>query len=289
MNQRGVVFSMAAILLSLTLLLLVTYYSSKITLDTQDLYNQFSIRKMGIVADDLDVDLNKILGTQFDVNRGTNSTTIRITEKLPADINKLKILDWNRFVDQNYARQQNATIQLDVGKLTDGKTEYLFSNGLQYDYNYGSVNYVHLYKAGLNSNMMRLDINVTVNAASISKTAWTLNPAGDINVNLNYLDQNASNTVNQSGVLDSSILNSYVWDFGPGGSDRFTIQVGNIDGNLKAVKLIESITNSSTVATVSLRVDVNESLSSLTRYYDAGIFYQQGDVNLNRRMGLQYE
>ena len=123
--QKGLVLSLSTILITMFLVLMALFYANSVQKNETSLLQTFFVEKAGFVGDDIDYDFNKILGTHVDVNRGS-LTRITFNDKLPGDINKLQLIDYNNFVNQVYAGQQNANIVLHLDNLVDGKTELIF-------------------------------------------------------------------------------------------------------------------------------------------------------------------
>jgi len=281
---KGFVISFSTVLLASFLVFFAIFYSGLVAQQETSLVSTFAIEKAGFVGDDIDYDVNTILGTHVDANRGSSLTTIKILDKLPADTNKLQLVDYNAFVDANYSSQQNANIEIDVSSLVDGKTELLFSNSLQYDYSYSSDPTIDFYKPSADTEVLTYDINININDSSIVVTPWTWQDiTGDINVNLNFVDENVLNEVHYSGKLDSTIENTYQWGYSGAAGDDFSIKIGSISGNSKALQLIESIDDPSSQAGVTVQATIS-SPSSLKWYYNGDLNYTQGDVNVNRKI-----
>ncbi|MCK4884160.1 MAG: hypothetical protein KAS30_04775, partial [Candidatus Diapherotrites archaeon] len=219
--KKGIVFTFSILLIASILVIFTSFYANSVAKDESNVLLGFAIEKTGFVGDDIDWDVNAILGTHADVNRGS-VTTFHFEDSFPGNVNKLKLQEYGDFVDSNYSGLQNANLTLNLGNLTDGKAEMIFSNGLQYDYDY-SAEEITIYKPSADSEVITYDINVNINAASTATVPWIWQDVtGDINVNLNFADENVSNAVQYSGKLDSSIENTYQWDYLGG---RFYIKV----------------------------------------------------------------
>ncbi len=286
MNKQGIVLSLSTILILVVLVWFSIFYSNKVQRQEENIIKSFEIEKAGFIADDLINDLNYLLGTSIDANQGENYTKIHFNDLLPSQTNKLELIDWNNFIDENYSKQQNTTIDLNLNNLVDGKTELIFTNGLQYDYNYMDSNSILFYKPNSNTNVITYDINVYINDFSVMKNEWNWNPSGDINVNLNFVDLNSESTVNYSGKLDSSIENTYSWNYSSNPNDFFSIKVGLIEGNSRAIQLIESINEPNSFAIISINALIPTPSTELKWFYNADLNYSQGDVNLNKKFEL---
>jgi len=285
---RGFVLTFSALLIVSLLVLFAMFYLDKSQEQEQSILSGMAALKAGSLADDIEADFNRLLGTGVDINRGASLSAITLTDKLGADANKLALTGLKDFAEGSFASFQNATVQLDVSGLVDGRTELEFSNGLQYDYSYADDNIVQLYVPGGNTGIVTIDLNVTVDSYSINATPWTWQDVtGDINVNLHYVDRNSSNRVTHYGKLDSSVDNNYAFAFSAAAGDTFSINIGNIDGNLKAVRLSESIDESGVQAVVWLKVTVLSPSGGLDAYWNADLNYSQADVNVHRKVGAR--
>jgi len=283
--KKGFVLTFSVILFVSLLVLFAMFYLEKNQEQETSILSSSAVFKAGFLADDIEADFNRILGTSVDINRGNSLTSITFNEKLGADTNNLLLEDLEEFVEGALASSENASIQLDVSKLVDGRTELAFSNGLRYDYSYKDSNNVQLYLPAGNANIVAIDLNISINAASIGATPWEWqDETGDINVNLHYVDRNSSNSVTHYGKLNSALNNQYTFTFPGTPESSFTINVGNIDGNLKAVRLTNAIDNGSAQAELWLKVLVPSPQSPLRAFYDADLNFSQADVNLNRKI-----
>ena len=286
-KSRGFVLTFSAILLVSLLVLFAVFYLGRSQEQEEDILSSAGILKAGFLADDIETDFNRLLGTGVDINMGASLATITITDKIGADMNKLALNDLKDFMEGGFASAQNAAIQLDVSELVDGRAELMFSNGLRYDYSYSDDNIVQLYVPGGNTGITQVDLNVTVDSSSVSVTPWAWqDTAGDINVNLHYADRNSSNAVTHYGRLDSAANNSYAFAFSAAAGDSFTINIGNIDGNLKAVRLTGSIDESGVQAIVWMKALVPKPSGGLGAYWNADLNYSQADVNVHRKIGV---
>jgi len=264
--------------------LFATFYSGKNAEEEASILQNAAVLKAGFLADDIETDFNSLLGTGVDINRGSALTTIVLTDSLGPDVNKEKLIELEEFAEGALATTQNASIELDVSEMADGRTELLFGNGLQYDYSYSDDNIVQLYVPGGNTNISVIDLNVSIDALSVGAVPWTWQDVtGDINVNLHYVDRNSLYSVTHYGKLDSSANNQYTIAFSGAGGDSFTINIGNIDGNLKAVRLTESIDTAGARASVWMKVRVPSPAGELKAYYNADLNFAQADVNLDRK------
>lgn len=281
--QKGLVLSLSTILIAMALILTALFYANSVQKNETSLLQTFFVEKAGYVGDDVDYDFNKILGTHVDVNRGS-LTQITFNDKMPADINKFQLIDYNNFVDKVYSGQQNADIELHLDNLVDGKTELIFSNGLNYDYDYTSDSVINIYKLGGDTGIITYDINVGINDFSVDKIPWTWQDAtGDINVNLNFVDQNTLSEVHHSGKLDSSITNVFTWNYSGTPGDSFSISIGTIASNSNALRLTESIDDSGSQVTTTIMATIDSS-SAINWSYDADFNYTQLNVNINRKI-----
>ena len=284
--NKGFVLSFSAVLLIIVLVMFAVFYSGKNIREEQNILGMYSIEKAGFVADDIESDFNRLLETSVDVNKGVSFTELRFRDKLPADINKMQLIDLKNFIDGNYSVQQNASINLDINKLIDGNTELRFSNNLQYDYNYGVVNSVFFRNYLGDTNIISYVIDININDTSIAVIPWTWNPAGDINVTLRFTDYNVSNKVSYTGILESGVENIYQWNYSGIAGDSFYIRVGGLETNKKALQLINSIDDPNSVAVIDFNALMPTSSGNLIWYYDADLNYVQSDVSVNRKIEL---
>ena len=275
--MKGFVISISALLLLSALLVFSQFYLNLNLERESEVVSVFSVEKAGFVRSDLSVDLNKLLETSVDVNRGVSFTEIFLRDSLPSDLNKLNVLGLQSFLSSVYAKQQNISIEVDFNKLVDGKTELVFSNALQYDYSYANDTNVFFYVPASDSNVTVFDINVTVNDSVVSSIPWSLNPSGDINVSLRYEDGNG--VITSSGKLDSSTLNTFTFNYSGNPNDSFSVEIGAIEGSQKALRISESFDNAATRASILVRAVAPSSSDNLYWFYDADLNFSVADVN----------
>ena len=284
--KKGFVISLSTILIFSIVLLFAVFYESLVQRNNSFVLESFETQKAGFAADDIASDLNRLLGTGIRASHDKNALQLSFSDSLPAKISKTELGNLENFIDSNFARQINSNIDVNFDMLLDGNTEIIFSNGLRYDYNYGTVNSVMFYAPYKDTNAARYDINITVNAASIDSSAWAWNSNGDINVNLSFTDQNSGLSVAYSGKLDSSIENTYQWNYSAVSGDSFYIKIGELGEHEKALRIIEAITNSDARAEINVNAVLPLPSHEIEWHYNADYNYSQNDVNLNRKISL---
>jgi len=285
---KGFVISMSTILVFITVVWFAVFYAGNVGRSEANALETYRVLKAGFVVDDLVYDLNQMLGTSVDVNKGLAFTVIEFRDIIPSDVNKMQLLDWNSFVDGNYAARQNASIRLGIERLVDKKTEIVFSNDLQYDYAYGlDQNFVLVRKGnGSNTNAITYDINVFVQGARLdASTPWTCDSTGDVNVNLRYLDSYGESENSLNCKQDPAGIYVYTFTFQSlGGS--LVVSFGNIDGNSNAAKVRNTIESTGVSVASSIRAEFASEAGGISWFYDADLNYVQQDVNLNRKFEL---
>ena len=282
--MRGFVFTISSLFLVTVIVLFAAFYAEDVNKREASVLESYSAFQAGAIAEDVEDTLNGLLGTEADVNRGGAYMTVEITDRLPPAIDKAKLSGFETFIETRYDEKQNTTITLDLLQLTDGLTELKFSNGLQYDYNYGIVNYVQFGGPSDSSNVITYDINISVNDTFFSTNAWAWDAGGDINVSIGFRD-NAGNVVMQSGKLDSSLLNTYDLNFTEDGNSFLRVQVGLIGGDSRSVKVTESITGAA-AASITIKALLPAESEGLSCYYNADLVVLGNDVNVGRKPEL---
>ena len=288
MKQKGLVLSMSTVLVLITMLWFAAFYSNVSERDEMNIYKAWAVEKAGFVADDISSDINKLLGTAVTVNKGTKFTSLAFYDKLPADTNKLQLIDLNRFVDGNYASEQSADIGLSLGRLLDNKTEMVFSNGLQYDYAYAAdQNFVQFRKGdGTNTGVLTYDINIYVKAGRLdTATPWPCDAAGDVNVNLRYDDSygESTETLNCKQASGGSYTYRFTLQEQTG---SITVSFGSVDGNINSVRIKNGIENPLITVMPSIGAVIPSPQNELVWYYDADLNYVQQNTSINRKIEL---
>ena len=288
MSEKGFVISISTFLVMITVVWFSMFYTGLVQNQEADIYSNYPIEKAGFVADDIIWDVNQIVGIGQNVERGINFMQIEISDKMPADINKLQLIDYNKFIDGNYSERQNASIALDFANLLDGKIELLFSNGLVYEHQYsGDENYAMFYKDDpQGTEVLSYDINVFVQNArydAASSTAWNCDNHSII-VNLRYSDSYGESV---GSFCTQNPNNSYSYSFAfIDIAGNLTVSFGSISGNKNAVKVANSIENPNASVLVSIDANLASTAEEIVWYYDADLNYAQENVELNSKIEL---
>ena len=127
---------------------------------------------------------------------------------------------------------------------------------------------------------------MNINASSVNKIAWDWNASGEVTVNINYNDENVSNSVNDSGKLSLYQLEEYDFDFSVNPNDEFKIRFGNIDSNYGVLEFVENIIDSSAEASISVSFTVPQNINDTLVYYDADFNYSNFDFLTNKKIGI---
>ncbi|MFH1586716.1 MAG: hypothetical protein ABID38_02575 [Candidatus Diapherotrites archaeon] len=284
--NRGFILAISTVLIALFLLSFSAIYLENSNERNSTISASFSPLKAGFIVDDIENDFNWLLGTEIDINQGAHLTSIYIYDKIPSDQNKYRVIDYADFIETGYAGKQNAAIDLNVDSAADGRSELEFWNGLEYDYGYEGSNQIDFFVSGEDTNALTYDIYVLVNKSSAYSVPWAWDSGGDVNVNLNYVDLNATATVSYSGKLDSSIANSYEFDYSLSGGDTFTIAIGSIAGNSRALRFSENFSVSDARAEIRVRMDQPSIQRRAFAEYPVDLNYSQLDVNYSSRIRL---
>ncbi len=284
--KRGFVITISTVFIVIFLLSFSMSYRENNEERNSVVSASFVPLKLGFLVDDIENDFNWLLGTEIDVNQGNHLTSIYILDQLPSDQNKYRVIDYADFIETGYAGKQNASIDLDVDSAADGRSELEFWNEINYYYDYEGSNQIDFFVLGEDTNALTYDIYVSVNKSSTHSVPWTWDSGGDVNVNLNYVDLNAAATVIYSGKLDSSIANAYEFNYSLAGGDTFTITVGSIAGNSRALRFSENFSASDARAKTRVRMDQPSIQRRAFAEYAVDLNYSQLDVNYSSRIRL---
>lgn len=276
--SRGFIFSLSALLI---VSLMVLFAFSLLTFFNQTSAQSVEAHLMqrnAFIQNDLSKDVSLILGTKIHSYASSNSVVLNLRDRLPGDVNKSKLLDWKQFVDQNYASRNNVSMNADVSSAADGQTELFLGNDLEYRYAYSNKSQTQLFSP-TNQTIQRMDLNILVNQSAISSTAWAWNPSGDLNVTLRYSDGNASNSINTSGFLDSTIVNQYSFQYSVNPSDVMVIKIGPMGAFNKTLRIDANFLTSTTRADTDLNIWLPLSASISPSRHNLNIDLLQGDWN----------
>jgi len=286
--KKGFVFSFSVILIFSFLVLFSSFYSQKVQRDETSIFQTFAVEKAGYINDDIVFDMNTLLGTSVKVNRGLVNTNISFSDQLPPKTDKTELGGYVSFINNTYAPQQNASINLNADNLEDGITELNFSNGLSYDFDYsGGQNSVSFYKSGVDTLVTQYTIDLFVKGAtydSVNSSPWTCDGSGSVTVNLHFEDS-FGNIVDIICNQDPNTFYEYIFVFN-GQTGSLTFNFGDISGNQNAVKIANTIGNQSVLISTNIDAELLSSATELSWFYDATLNYSQGDVSFSKNILL---
>ncbi len=283
-TKKGLIITISTIMMLSVAVLFAEFYAGNVSEKDSFIINSLKLDKAGFVKDDIACSLEKILGTVVDVNKGLTNTEIIFRDSLPSTINKTELLNYQSFVQSQYASKQNSSISLDLNWLIDNRTELLFSNGLAYDYSYSGDNIIDFYVPGEDTNVFSYEITISVNNDLNFTSPMDWNGEGTIDVIINYSDN--SNSFTDSGKLNAEINNIYEIAYSETAGDSLLINIGKIDNNSNALKITESIDDSASVVAVEIKALMPSPSGGLFYYYDADLNYMQADVIVSGKMIL---
>ncbi|MEK6941886.1 MAG: hypothetical protein AABW85_03450 [archaeon] len=285
--KKGLVFSISTVLVASFILLFAAFYAQKVQAEENSVYKNFETEKAGFVAEDITGDINSILGTQIDANRSQTNLAISFFDQLPPKTAKNELTDYNAFVFGTYSVQQNAKISMNIDRLADGKTELLFSNGPQYDFDYsGTQNSASFYRQGTDTGTTGYDINVFVSGAKLASTnsfGWSCFASGT-DVKLHFEDS-FGNTIDSSCKHNPNILDQYIILF-ENKTGQITVNFGSVSSNPNAVKIQNTLQDTSVTAATAIKATMPAPAQEISWQYDADLNYSQGDTNISRKIEL---
>ena len=285
--KKGLVFSISTVLVASFILLFAAFYAQKVQAEENSVYKNFETEKAGFVAEDITGDINSILGTQIDANRSQTNLAISFFDQLPPKTAKNELTDYNAFVFGKYSVQQNAKISMNIDRLADGKTELLFSNGPQYDFDYsGTQNSASFYRQGTDTGTTGYDINVFVSGAKLASTnsfGWSCFASGT-DVKLHFEDS-FGNTIDSSCKHNPNILDQYIFLF-ENKTGQITVNFGSVSSNPNAVKIQNTLQDTSVTAATAIKATMPAPAQEISWQYDADLNYSQGDTNISRKIEL---
>ena len=285
--KKGLVFSLGTMLIASSILLFAVFYAQKVQTEENSIYKNFETEKAGFAAEDITSDINSILEAQIDANRSQTDLSITFFDQLPPKTAKSELTDYNSFVFNKYSAQQNAAIAMNIDRLVDGKTELVFSNGLQYDYDYsGSQNSVMFYLPEGNTNADSFDANIFVSGAQFdgaNSAPWSCSGSGKP-VNLNFSDSFGS-TISSSCLHSPLLFSEYSFAF-IGESGTLSVQYGGIGVNQNALKIQSTLSNTGISAKTAIKTILPPLATEIKWSYDADLNYSQGGTNISRKIEI---
>jgi len=288
MNANGIILSLSTLLLLITVIWFSAFYSAKVERQENNTLANFAIEKAGFVAGDMAFDVNKLLGISQDVNNAQGFALIKLNGKLPAGNHRQSLALLESFLEGTYSARQNAEIRLDFNRLIDGSAEMEFSNGLLYEHAYANdLNFVQFRKKDSgNTGALSYDITLFVNGARLlDSSPWICGTEGDVNVNLRYSDSfgESQSLLGCKQSAGGTYLYSFEFVELEG---SLVVSFGNVDGNINAVKVRNTIANPNIEVFISLGVKVPSPAAGLYWYYDADLNYAQQNTLVNRKILL---
>jgi len=287
--MKGYIVSFSAILLLSSMLLFAAFYSGNVKDRNISVNEMKKYFKLEFIKDDLAFDLNKMLGTEIEIER-TNNLTIVFREKIPAGFNKIARLEKLKdFIESDYSSVNNSDIKFDIRRLYVTRTTtdipIKFSNGLIYEFH--SNNYVLFHAKNKDTNINSIELNLNAEGSSIKVFLPAESLAGDINLKFNYADQNTLNETHSSLQLNSSLDNVILISFSESAGDEIEIHIGSFEGKINAVKIWNKTLNQNQINLVFKAVmDGININSNFNAFIDADLNYFQSDLNSNGLAGL---
>ena len=281
MNNKGLLFAVSALLLVSSLLFFAQYYAAKTreidshSLDVRRVY------KAGFVADDIESDFAKILGTRVKLDSNASTDKIILAAEIGGDENRLAVKGLRNFLETVYAQKQGVELDLNADNVADGKSEIFFSNGAELDFNYSGNQSIRFFVQGSDTNVFAFDINIFVNDDLNASTPWSYSPSGNVRANIRVSDSTGLK-VNSSGNLDSALINTYTLVFDGGPSDALSVSFGQMNCNQRALMVSESFDEASAKAGILAAMLLPKSQKDLSAYYDSLLEIKVLDANVSR-------
>lgn len=229
----------------------------------------FPMQKALFVSDNVGFEAAKLLQSRINVENSQSSTVVKIYGSMPSGISVQNLSGFKSFVENDFSSLNNADLSVDLAGVSDGESEVLFSNGLQYDFDYSFKDgRADFYSASPSVEISRIDLNLESSNALVDVNAWQWKPSGNLQVSLYYKDSQI--TVKASGKLDSNVLNTYSFNY-EGGS--LIVIAGSIEGKGRALRIEkDSDLNDSVNFSISSSFPLQDGLSY---YYNAGLSFKQ--------------
>ena len=290
--MKGYVLSFSAILLLSSMLLFSMFYSENINSRNLSVNEIKKYSKLEFIKDDLGFDANKITGTSIQVNRG-DELEITFNEVIPSNIDKMqRITRFKEFIEKSYSAINNSSVELNIRRMNTqrpGKIPIKFSNKLNYDYVFGSGgDYVLFYADGIDTNINSMDLNLNVIGSSVEVTKPVFASVPNINVNFNYIDQNALNEKHEILQLNSAQDNVIKIRFSDNLNDIIEIQIGSFDSTINGIKVWNKTIQQKIIGLgFKPKMDSINPDSSFRAFLDADLIYSQTDLNSNSLLELK--
>jgi len=280
--RKGFLFTLSILLLLGFLVAFSTYYAAKPPALARELTASMKTGRAAFVADDLETDLNALLGIGLDINSGNPNTIVTIDDKLPSDFNRARLTRWEQFIESQYGPFISTAFDLNTQAMADANAELLFNNDTQYVFSPTDINSFQLFVPGGDTNILSLDLNVFVNDDLNNSVPWTLG-SGDINVTLRYSDTLTGNSFVSSGQLSSTASNQYILRYSPNSADALTITVGRVAGSDAGLRIQHGLFNYAAMTRVRIKATLATPTKPLTVSANMDLNYSQSDMNLSRK------
>ncbi len=280
--RRGFLFTFCVFLLLAFLVSFSVYYAAKPKSLARELSASLKAERAAFVVDDLETDVNRLLGVGLDINSGDPNTVVMISDRLPSDFNRAQLAEWKTFVETQLAPLLSSSIDLNTAGLADANAELLFNDGIQYVFAPSDANSLQLFVPGGDTNILAVDVNVYVSDDLNNSVPWVPG-AGDINVTLRYSDNTPGNSFVSTGQLSSAALSQYVFRYSGDNADALTVSVGRLAGSDAAVRITHALTNFASTTRVTVKFTVANPVKPLTVSANMDLNYSQADMNLGRQ------
>lgn len=232
---------------------------------------RFALQKAAFVSDNVSSQAAALLGAKVGFEDSPASSIVRVSSGIPCGASASGLSGFKSFVENEVSQLNNSQLSIDFSRLSEGKQELLFSNGLQMDCNNSSGNSLEFYSTNDSSMPLVFDLNIEGTGSLNDVAAWQWQPSGDLEVRIHYKDSTI--TYIGSGKIDASIENSFRFNYS-GGSLKIT--AGSFNGHSKALK-IEIDNDANVSAAIVSRISLPQQEKPVASY-DASTSFKQAGV-----------
>jgi len=277
-NSKAFVLSISVFMIVMFALL----YSQQFLHKSQGLESSFSksfaLQKAAFVSDNVSSQAAALFGERTGFENSADSSIIILSSSLPCGATPAELSHFKNFAEGEFSSLNNASLSIDFSEASAGVLETDFSNGLKAVCSNSESNSFEVFSTNDSSMPLVFDLNIESSGSLDDVNAWQWQPSGDLEVRIHYKD--SAITVIGSGRIDSSIANSYSFNYA-GGS--LTITAGKVNGNSKALLLsIDNGVQSSASITSRTYLPLQEKPSV---FYNAGFSFRQAGVEKTARIG----
>lgn len=216
-SKKGFLFTISIILFSTTLILYTQSYSESILNREMLIIENYKLKQLNFISDDISTDILKILKIDFDSAFENEIVNVSINGELPVENISDKLIEYNNFLNNFYFTKQNEQAEVDFSGMDNNFIIEFITNKFIYDFD-DSIIY-------LNEHYDLLDLNIFVQNSDLNFVESNFS-SGDTLIKVNYFDDQNIVSFTESINLDSPSFIKFIYN-----DNNITINFGENNQN----------------------------------------------------------